>query len=93
MAVVKDHYPREGHHQILHRFDNGYGASVVQGPYTYGGPEGLWEIAVIKWDGDEFYLTYSTTITNDVLGHVDESGIPEILSQIESLSVNEKENN
>lgn len=93
MTVVKDHYPREGHHQILHKFDNGYGASVIQGTYTYGGPEGLWEIAVIEWDGESFDLTYDTTITDDVLRYIHESEVPEILSQIESLSPNEEENN
>jgi hypothetical protein len=25
------------------KFDNGYGASVVKGPHTYGGNEGLYE--------------------------------------------------
>lgn len=28
-------------------FDNGYGASVIQHRYSYGGPQGLWELAVL----------------------------------------------
>lgn len=28
------------------KFDNGYGASVVKGPHTYGGDQGLYELAV-----------------------------------------------
>ena len=35
-------------------FDNGFGVSVVQSPYSYGGNRGLYELAVIK-DGDIHY--------------------------------------
>ena len=31
-----------------HDFDNGYGVTVVKGPYTYGGDKGLYELAVWK---------------------------------------------
>ena len=27
--------------QWVYRFPNGYGASVIRGPWSYGGPEGL----------------------------------------------------
>ena len=63
-------------------FDNGFGASIVKGPYTYGGPEGLYEIAVLDKDGE---LTYDTPITNDVLGHLTEDDVTNILSQIQNL--------
>lgn len=62
-----------GNQQWIYRFGNGYGASVVQGEHTYGGPQGLYELAVIKFmpaDGDEWHLTYETPITGDVLGHL-----------------------
>lgn len=93
MAIVKEGITPSGNEQVIHRFENGYGASVIRGPYTYGGPEGLWEIAVIEWAGDDWDLSYDTTITDDVLGYIHESEVPEILSQIESLSANEEENN
>lgn len=32
-------------------FENGYGVSVVQHSGSYGGDEGLWELAVIGPDG------------------------------------------
>lgn len=56
------------HEQWIYKFTNGFGASVVIGDHTYGGKEGLYEIAVLKFDGHESTLTYDTPITNDVLG-------------------------
>lgn len=35
--------------QRLYRFENNFGASVVRHNTSYGGKEGLWELAVIKW--------------------------------------------
>ncbi len=62
-------------------FDNGYGACVVRGPYTYGGPEGLYELAVFE-NGS---LCYSTPITEDVEGHLSEDDVTALLAQIEAL--------
>lgn len=64
------------------KFDNGYGASVVRGPYTYGGPDGLYELAVIGPDGR---LDYSTPVTNDVEGYCSKDKISELLAQIKAL--------
>jgi len=63
-------------------FDNGYGASVVCTPFTYGGDKGLYELAVLDSDGK---LTYSTPITEDVLGYLSEVDVTEILKQIQQL--------
>jgi len=64
------------------QFDNGYGASVVCTPYTYGGDKGLYELAVLGSDG---HLTYNTPITNDVLGYLKEEEVTNILEQIQLL--------
>ena len=63
-------------------FENGYGASVVRGAYTYGGDQGLYELAVLDSNGD---LTYDTPITNDVLGHLSEDDVTEVLKEIQLL--------
>jgi hypothetical protein len=49
-------------------FDNGYGASVVRTKYSYGGDEGLYELAVLRGTEDNFEIRYDTGITVDVLG-------------------------
>ena len=67
--------------QIQYRFPNGYGASVIRGPYSYGGEDGLYELAVLK-SGN---ICYSTPITDDVLGFLSEDGVSSALAQIEAL--------
>ena len=63
-------------------FDNGYGASVVVGPYTYGGEDGLYELGVLGKNGK---LTYDTPITEDVEGYLSEEGVTQLLKQIQKL--------
>jgi hypothetical protein len=63
-------------------FDNGYGASVVVGPYTYGGEDGLYELAVLGSDGK---LCYDTPVTDDVEGYLSEDDVTKLLEQIQKL--------
>ena len=77
-----------GGEQRVFRYKNGYGASVVRGPYTYGGDEGKFELAVLLFadeDSDTYELDYSTPITDDVIGYLDEDEVQEYLKQIEAL--------
>lgn len=74
--------------QKLYRFKNNYGASVVKGEHTYGGDEGLWELAVILFDtSGGFNLCYTTPITSDVEGHLTDDAVEELLAKIEALPV------
>ena len=68
--------------QAYVRFRNGYGASIVQSQYSYGGSEGLYELAVFGQDG---HITYDTPITDDVLGFLTEDRVTEILKEIKNL--------
>jgi len=63
-------------------FDNGYGASVVKTPHTYGGDMGLYELAVFGKNG---HITYDTPITNDVEGYLSEDDVTNLLEQIQQL--------
>lgn len=72
-------------YQKIYKFDNGYGASVVSHLGSYGGKNGLFEVAVIGKDGD---LDYTTPVTNNVIGWLDFAGVAEVLEQIKNLSSN-----
>lgn len=67
-------------------FDNGYGASVVQHRYSYGGPEGLWELAVLAHtSGGKYVTSYETPITDDVMGRLTSAEVEALLEQIAEL--------
>ena len=73
---------REDGIQYKYYADNGYGASIVQTLYSYGGKQGLWELAVL--DSNE-QITYNTPITDDVLGYLTEEEVNETLKKIKKL--------
>jgi hypothetical protein len=63
-------------------FPNGFGASVVRHNYSYGGPDGLYELGVTK-DGE---LHYDNSVAEgDVQGYLDEEGVTELLKGIQLL--------
>lgn len=86
MTVVVDR-ELNGGTQVVHRFENNFGASVVRHNFSYGGDEGLFELAVLEFpnETEEYHLTYDTEITDDVLGYLDEEGVQDLLTKIEQL--------
>jgi hypothetical protein len=64
------------------QFDNGYGVSVISHTHSYGGRNGLYEVAVLDSDGN---LTYETPVTNDVIGHLTEQDVTDIMKQVQEL--------
>jgi hypothetical protein len=75
--------PLNGGSQTIHRFPNGYGASVVEHKFSYG-----LELAVIKFkseDNLDFDIMYDTPVTSDVLGHLNQDSLKDILSQIKDF--------
>lgn len=71
-------------------FENGYGVSVVRDVYTYGGKEGLFELAVTAHEKDEegktvTHICYDTPITDDVIGYLTEEQVKEITEQVKAL--------
>ena len=72
--------------QAIFRFDNGFGASVIQNDMSYGAASGLWELAVLQVDTDgEWNLCYTTEITDDVIGWLTPEQIDSLLSRIQAL--------
>ena len=77
----KQHPTIDGIQARIH-FENGYGASVVKHEWSYGGKDGLYEIAVLDLDNQ---LTYETSVTDDVIGYLTEDDVTEVLKQIQEL--------
>lgn len=63
-------------------FANGYVASVVRHDFSYGGKEGLFEVAVMDKD---FNILYDTPITDDVVGHLNSDELVKVLQDISNL--------
>ncbi len=68
--------------QSIVHFDNGYGVSVVNHDKSYGGKEGLYELAVLR--GDD--ICYDTPITNDVIGWLTIKEAEAIAERVKALS-------
>ena len=61
------------------KFDNGYGVSVISD--GYGSESGLKELAVLHNGG----ICYDTPITSDVIGHLTDTEVMEIIEQVKQL--------
>ncbi|EAF3129471.1 hypothetical protein CTM40_12595 [Listeria monocytogenes] len=68
--------------QILYKFPNNYGASVVSGPFTYG-----LELAVIFFSNENWDIDYDTPVTNDVLGRLNKESLKQALEDIYNLPI------
>lgn len=86
-AMSIESRPHHGGVQYMFKFDNGYGASVIRTPYSYGGRNGLWELAVCKYYEflDRWHICYNTPITDDVIGYLKDEDVMEYLKQIKEL--------
>lgn len=73
--------PSMGGAGIRVHFDNGYGVSIVSHQFSYGGNQGLYELAVLK--GEE--LCHDTPITDDVIGWLTAEQAIEIAKKVEAL--------
>ena len=70
-------------------FDNGYGASIVQSQFSYGGKIGLYELAILDEEG---HVCYTTPITDKVIGYLREEDVSEVMIRIQNLPTIENTN-
>ena len=63
-------------------FENGYGVSIAKHEYSYGGKDGLYELAVLK--DDEIH--YENSVANgDVRGYLTQEEVNELLKEIQKF--------
>ena len=84
--IVKDRTTSYGGHQIVYRFPNNYGASVVNGSMLHSYSFYV-ELAVLKFkdNTDSFGLVYDTPITDDVEILSNDAELKEMLLRIQAL--------
>lgn len=68
-----------GPHYVI-VFKNGWGASIISNPYSYGGEQGLMEMALIEIinivNGKiAYHLRYDKKLFKDVLGWLEDSDV------------------
>lgn len=77
-------------YQMIVKFDNGFGASIINNIYSHTRNDQEFELAVIEKTGEEqneWELCYTTYITDDVIGYLPEKEVIEILYKIKDLKV------
>ena len=79
--VFKPHSLGHGIQAVID-FENGYGISVVQTPYSYGGKMGLFEIAVVDKDRE---VVYNTPVAEGVIGYLREEDVTQAMERIQLL--------
>lgn len=62
-------------------FPNGFGASIIRSEHSYGGSNGLYELAVTL----SGMVCYDTYITDHIVGFLKPEDITEYLEKIEKL--------
>ncbi len=78
------HTMGEGVHAV-HFTGNGYGVSVIQTPFSYGGPLGQYEVAVVKGNADKWLLNYDTPVTDDVIGWCEPDRVVKIIAKVAAI--------
>tara|TARA_B100001287_G_C22665452_1_gene522593 strand:+ start:1384 stop:1650 length:267 start_codon:yes stop_codon:yes gene_type:complete len=81
---LKETVKEEDKIQKIYTFPNGYGASVIKGKHTYGGPK-LWEIAPWTNDTNEFIGESLLGWGDDVKGYLHDPDVHAILGTISRL--------
>ena len=56
--------------------------SIVRAPYSYGGPEGFYEIALLSKDGDLITHEYFPDVQDDVIGWLELSDVQDIIAEL-----------
>lgn len=75
--------------QYILALDDGYSVSVVRGPLTYGGDEGLFEMAIRGPENDlPVYDVDVDIFGGDVLGYLTEEQVTEHLATLKERHAN-----
>ena len=74
--------------QILFRFPNNYGISLVCHSFSYGNDDNEFEIAIINYDSEDndyWDICYTTKLTQDVLGYQSKEDVIDVIQKTIAL--------
>ena len=69
-------------------FDNNFGVSVIQNPYSHGGKKGLYELAVLYMSPEMKYskLHYDNDVAQGyVVGHLTQEEVSELMVKVQNF--------
>jgi hypothetical protein len=66
-------------------YSNGYGISIISNEFSYGGLNGLYEIAILIGEEEEYEICYETPITNDVMGYLNPEQVIQTIEDVKKL--------
>lgn len=73
-------------------FDNNFGVSVIKNPYSHGGKQGLYEVAVIYMSPEmkESQIHYNNPVAQgDVIGRLTEDEVSDVMERVYNLNIDE----
>ena len=70
--------------RIIYQFENGYGASVIRNLYSYGGPQGKYELGLMR-NGHLEYNNVLNDSNDPIYGYLTWVDVLELLEQIKNL--------
>lgn len=85
VKFYKENFITKNGIQILYQYPNKFGASIIFHEYSYGYYKNLVELAV-TYNGK---LCYSTPLTDNVLGYLNELELKKYLKKIQKLTEND----
>ena len=81
--IISSSDTSDNEYQYIFKFNNGYGASVIKNAGSYGHHDGLWEMALIRFDeNDNWELTYEHDFVDDVKGFLKNEEVNDLLEKI-----------
>jgi len=75
--------------QRNYNFVNGTNLSAIKTPWSYGGNNDLWEIAVLDSDGNFITQIIWNDLDDDVIGHLDDDALYDYVSQVQKFDSNQ----
>lgn len=74
--------------QVLFRFPNNFGISLVCHSFSYGNSNDEFEIAIINYnseENDDWDICYTTELTQDVLGYQSKEDVIDVIQETIAL--------